>query len=110
MLSAEYDVVVSDRVLEEIVREDSRILHMKEHLSAAQVTSVLVLHEGGLLAEHTPEVCRSLEDCDISFGHLSVDGDSNSRFEMSVVGILLNHVERHGAMCKQHTSRARVNL
>lgn len=98
MGTAEDDVVVSDRIPEEIVREDSRIHHLEEHLSAAQVTSVLVLNEDCLLAEHAPEVCRGLEDRDIAFGHLSMDGDSNSRFEMGVVGILLNHVERHGAV------------
>ena len=39
MGTAEDDVVVSDRIPEEIVREDSRIHHLEEHLSAAQVTS-----------------------------------------------------------------------
>ena len=61
MGTAEDDVVVSDRVPEEIVREDSRIHHLEEHLSAAQVTSILVLNEVRLLAEHTPKVRRGLE-------------------------------------------------
>ena len=56
MGTAEDDVVVSYWVPEEIVREDSGILHLEENLSAAQVASVLVLYEGCLLAEHTPEV------------------------------------------------------
>lgn len=110
MGTAEDDVVVSDRVPEEIVREDSRIHHLEEHLSAAQVTSVLVLNEDCLLAEHAPEVCRGLEDSNIAFCHLTVNSDSYSRFEMGVVGIPLHHIERHGAVSKQNLSRCRINL
>ena len=82
LLSAEDDVMVPDRVPEEILREDSGILHLEEHLSAAQVPSVLVLQEGRLLAEHAPEVCRGLEDSYIAFCHLPVNGDTYSGFEM----------------------------
>ena len=110
VLSAEDDVVVSYRILEEVVREDSMIPHLQEHLGAAQVASVLVLHESCLLTEHSPEVCRSLEERDISFSHLPVNGDSYSRFKMGVVGILLHHIERHCAVRKQHCSSARGNL
>ena len=78
MLSAEDNVVVPDRVPEEILREDSRILHLEEHLGAAQVASVLVLHEGRLFSEHTYKVRRGLEERDIAFCHLPVDGYSYS--------------------------------
>ena len=110
MGTAEDDVVVSDRIPEEIVREDSRIHHLEEHLSAAQVTSVLVLNEDCLLAEHAPEVCRGLEDSNIAFCHLTVNSDSYSRLEMRVVGVPLDHIERYGAVREQHCSGNRVYL
>ena len=68
MRAAEYDVVVADRVLEEIVREDSRIPHLQEHLGAAQVASVLVLKQFRLLTELTADLCGCLDDCDITLG------------------------------------------
>ena len=55
------NVVVPNRIPEEVFRKHHRILHLKKDLSAAQVTSILVLNEVRLLAEHTPKVRRGFE-------------------------------------------------
>ena len=87
-------MVVADRVPEEVFRKNFRFFHLEKNLSSAEIPSILVLQQFRLLAEHTAEVGGCLEERDISFSHLAVDGNAYSRLKMRVVGVPLDHIER----------------
>ena len=103
-------MVVADRVPEEVFRKNFRVFHLKKHLSSAEIPSILVLQQFRLLTEHTAEVGGCLEEGNIALGELTVDGNAYSRFEMRVLGVPLDHIERHCAVREKHLSCARVDL
>ena len=69
-------MVVADRFPEEVFRKNFRFFHLKKNLSSAEIPSILVLQQFRLLAEHTAEVGRCLEEGNIAVGQFPVDGNS----------------------------------
>ena len=58
----EYDMVIADRIGEEIFRADRRIGDFQNRLRAAKASFCLAPHKVGLATECTGQVTRNLED------------------------------------------------
>ena len=100
MVAGEDDVVVADGLRQEVARVGG--LQLQDHLRAAQVLLILVAHQRSFRHEMAPEVAGDFEDGHGAFRQFAVDAHADPGLEMGVEGPVADHIERHGAMGKQH--------
>ena len=108
MMARNNDVMVGDRILQEI----GGVLRGKaeKHLGPAEVVLILIPKKRSLGEEISVECPGYLEYGDRSFREMSVEPDSDSGLEMSVVSERVHKVRRDCAMGEKDFSGGDVDM
>ena len=108
MVAGEDDVVIANWVGQEI-RGLCRVCQLDDLLRSAEVGLRLVTNQPAFCDEVAREVAGDFEDGDVFLFHIAPDAHAYARLKVGVVLKALHHIERNGAVGKDHLARLWVD-
>ncbi len=108
MVSRQNDVVIAYGLCQEIAGE-TLVVQPDDLLCTAKIGFLLVAYQHALRYEMASQVARNFEDGNRSFLHVSANAYAIARFEMGIQLVAVYHIQRYGAVGKDHLARLGVD-